>query len=52
MTGLAAKLKPAGYATHLIGKWDCGMSTVAHLPAQRGFDTVAMFFSFFFFNKS
>ena len=28
MTGIATKLKesPHQYATHLVGKWDCGMS--------------------------
>eukprot|EP01083_Nonionella_stella_P307519 1081263_1 len=34
------KLSPkATYHTHQIGKWHCGMSNRAYLPASRGFDT-------------
>ena len=42
MTGIAEKLKAAGYATHFSGKWDAGMAVeqqvrVCHLrPAHRG----------------
>ena len=39
MTGLAEKLKTAGYATHQVGKWDAGMATPDHTPQGRGFDT-------------
>ncbi|XP_065191775.1 arylsulfatase B-like [Sycon ciliatum] len=39
MTGMAAKLKAAGYATHQVGKWDAGMATPDHTPVGRGFDT-------------
>ena len=39
MTGLATKLKKAGYATHQVGKWDAGMATPDHTPMGRGFDS-------------
>ena len=39
MTGIATKLKAAGYATHQVGKWDAGMATPDHTPVGRGFDT-------------
>lgn len=39
MTGIAQKLKNAGYATHMVGKWHCGTSTPDHTPHGRGFDT-------------
>lgn len=39
MTGIAAKLKGAGYATHAVGKWDVGMATEAHHPRARGYDS-------------
>ena len=39
MTGIGAKMKAAGYATHQVGKWDAGMATPDHTPAGRGFDT-------------
>ncbi len=44
MTGLATKLKAAGYATHMVGKWDAGMATGDHTPAGRGYDTSLIYF--------
>jgi len=37
MTGIAEKLTTAGYETHAVGKWDCGMATPRHTPAGRGY---------------
>lgn len=39
MTGLAAKMKAAGYATAGVGKFDAGMATPDHTPEGRGFDS-------------
>jgi arylsulfatase I/J len=39
MSTMAEKLHDAGYVNHLVGKWDVGMATDQHSPAQRGFDT-------------
>lgn len=39
MTGLAEKLRGAGYATHQVGKWDAGMATPDHTPKGRGFQS-------------
>jgi len=39
MTGLAEKMKEAGYETHMTGKWDAGMATWAHTPMGKGYDT-------------
>ena len=39
MTGIAAVLKRAGYRTHLVGKWDCGMASPDHTPRGRGYDS-------------
>ena len=39
MTGLAEKMKMAGYAAHQVGKWDAGMATKFHTPMGRGFDS-------------
>lgn len=44
MTGIAAVLKRAGYATHQIGKWDAGMATPQHTPKGRGYDTSLTYF--------
>ena len=44
MTGIATKLRAAGYATHQVGKWDCGMATPDHTPTGRGFDTSFNYF--------
>jgi arylsulfatase B len=38
MTGIAAKLKSAGYNTGMMGKWDAGMATPDHTPLGRGYD--------------
>ena len=45
MTGIAAKLKTAGYETHQVGKWDAGMATPTHTPHGRGYDTSLNYFS-------
>ena len=39
MTGIAEKMKEAGYATHMVGKWHTGMATPDHIPTGRGFST-------------
>ncbi|CAJ1332272.1 unnamed protein product [Effrenium voratum] len=39
MTGIAEKMKLAGYQTHMVGKWDAGMATPEHSPKGRGYDT-------------
>ena len=39
MTGLATKMREAGYATHQVGKWDAGMATPDHTPKGRGFQS-------------
>jgi arylsulfatase I/J len=44
MTGIATKLKSAGYATHMVGKWDAGMATRSHIPHGRGYDTSLVYF--------
>jgi arylsulfatase A-like enzyme len=44
MTGLAAKLRTAGYATHQVGKWDAGITTPHHTPHGRGYDTSLTYF--------
>ena len=36
MTGVAQKLKEAGDATHMVGKWDAGMAPPEHTPKGRG----------------
>ena len=44
MTGLATQLKKAGYATHMVGKWDAGMATPDHSPEGRGYDTSFIYY--------
>ena len=44
MTGIAAKLKVGGYATHQVGKWHAGGATPDHTPAGRGFDSSLGYF--------
>ena len=44
VTGIASKLKQAGYSTHQVGKWDAGMATVDHTPHGRGYDTSLGYF--------
>lgn len=39
MTGIAEKLRGAGYRTHMTGKWDAGMATWEHTPMGRGYET-------------
>ena len=39
MTMLPAKLKQAGYATYMVGKWHEGFAEPGYLPINRGFDT-------------
>ena len=43
MTMLPAKLKQAGYSTHMVGKWHEGFFDPAFLPVNRGFDTSSGF---------
>eukprot|EP01084_Bolivina_argentea_P160629 279692_1 len=44
MTGIGTKMKQAGYNTHIVGKWDCGMATFDHTPHGRGYDTSLIYF--------
>lgn len=39
MTGVAQKLRGAGYRTHMVGKWDAGMATPEHTPLGRGYES-------------
>lgn len=39
MTGIAEKMRAAGYRTHMTGKWDAGMATWEHTPMGRGYET-------------
>lgn len=43
MTLLPAKLKQAGYKTHMVGKWHEGFFQTAYLPVNRGFDSSSGF---------
>ena len=44
MTGVATKMKAAGYSTALFGKWDAGMATPDHTPRGRGYDVALNYF--------
>ena len=44
MTGIATKLKSAGYATHQAGKWHAGMAIPEQTPVGRGYDTSLNYF--------
>ena len=39
MTGIATRLKEAGYASHMVGKWHAGAATLGHIPTGRGFES-------------
>ena len=43
MTMIPAKLKQAGYKTHMVGKWHEGFHQKKYLPINRGFDTMSGF---------
>ena len=43
MTMIPAKLKQAGYSTHIVGKWHEGFYQEKYLPINRGFDTSSGF---------
>jgi arylsulfatase A-like enzyme len=43
-TGVATKLRGAGYSTHHVGKWDVGQATPDHTPRGRGYDSSLIFF--------
>lgn len=47
MRTLAAELKDAGYATHMVGKWDIGMARWQQTPTFRGFDSFLGFYNAF-----
>jgi len=39
MTGMAQKMRSAGYRTHMVGKWDAGMATPEQTPFGKGYET-------------
>lgn len=39
MTTVAEVLTRAGYVSRMVGKWHAGMSSMAHLPINRGFES-------------
>jgi arylsulfatase B len=44
MTGIATKLRGAGYATAMAGKWHNGVATPDHVPSGRGYDQALTYF--------
>ncbi|XP_033752639.1 arylsulfatase I-like [Pecten maximus] len=42
---LPEKLRDAGYATHMIGKWHLGFCNWRYTPTQRGFDSFLGFYT-------
>ena len=38
-TCIATRMKEVNYSTHLVGKWDAGMTTIEQTPNGRGYDT-------------
>ncbi|CAK9013922.1 Arylsulfatase B (ASB) (N-acetylgalactosamine-4-sulfatase) (G4S), partial [Durusdinium trenchii] len=44
MTGLAEKMREAGYRTAMTGKWDAGMATHEQTPMGRGYETFVGYF--------
>jgi arylsulfatase I/J len=44
MTGMAMRMRAAGYATAAVGKWDAGMATGDHTPKGRGYDRSLIYF--------
>lgn len=43
-TGVATKLRAAGFHTHQVGKWDVGMGTEDHTPRGRGYNSSLIYF--------
>ena len=46
MTGIAIKMREAGYATHQVGKWHAGGATPDHTPTGRGFQSSFGYFNY------
>ena len=46
MTGIATKMREAGYATHQVGKWHAGGATPDHTPTGRGFQSSFGYFNY------
>ena len=44
MTGMAERMKLAGWATAAVGKWDAGMATPDHTPKGRGYEQSLIYF--------
>jgi len=53
-TTIGQEFQTAGYRTHMVGKWDMGLSTQGHLPKNRGFDSFYGFYSPYvdYYNKT
>lgn len=39
MTGIATRLREAGYSAQMVGKWHAGGATPDHIPTGRGFES-------------